>query len=437
MLFNHTSFSELRTQIAYALGDPEMIFTTSENIDSAIEEALLTFGAISGFWKDKFLVNTVDKKKLYNIFTDCTDITKIAPTLRYQDVLDWINRDLIESISQANPNSKLLELNDILDLIEGRYNLYQLQTSLVLSQVQLNIVAQNSIYKVPDNIISLVRVEYEEGQPDPPIFVVIRKEDEVSLSYYDELTLLSENRPEFYTSTYGISNEIRLYPIPANSGKLHMLSVNGQDGDISLDTILNMPNNLVPYIKWGVEADLFGKEGLLNDPARMQYCEQRWNEGIAVGRKYASILSARSDGIPITTDSLFMLDLYTDYVASKRRPDILGLAGLNIFGLDLVPDVDVHSIELVLEHNAIIPTNDDDPVEVELEYIEDIIAYAVHIIAFRSSFEEVQETIENLKGFVRTSLEHNELMRLRGLTYENIMGKSKEEESSQPRIVEA
>lgn len=433
--YNHTTFKDLRQMIADALGDSKMSFWTSDDIDLCIKETLLTFGALSGFWKGTFFTQTVDKKQIYDIFTDCTDITRIKPSMTFEDVLKWINRDLIENISQANPISKVITIDDIMTLIEGRYNLYQLKTNLVLSQYLLNIQAQNNLYSLADETIDLIRVLYTEDT-DPAIIEVLRKEDEVSLSYFDQDSLLDESQPEFYTSVYGMNNELKLYPMPANAAVLQLIAVNALTGFIGIGTPINLPNNLVPYLKWGVLTDIYSKDGLLNNPIMAQYCDQRWQEGVIIGKSYAAILSPKADGIPIFIDSMYMMDLNQNFEYSKDAPNVLGLAGLNIFELENIPDTDVHSVEFVLEHNAPIPNIDEDFIQVELEYIDAIVEYGMHLATLKGGIADLQPTIPAMQDFLQIAIQHNKKLQLRGITLETILGTTKKEEEAQPRIPE-
>jgi hypothetical protein len=75
-----------------------------------------------------------------------------------------------------------------------------------------------------------------------------------------------------------------LVPTPQIGGLLHLFGTwLAQELDGS-GVEIGLPDDLVPYLTYGVLADLFGKQGrAFNQPLR-DYCEDRWNEGVAVGR---------------------------------------------------------------------------------------------------------------------------------------------------------
>lgn len=75
-----------------------------------------------------------------------------------------------------------------------------------------------------------------------------------------------------------------LYPPPITAGTLglvyaslcEILNFNGT-GDI-----FDLPDEFVPYITYGVMADMLSKDGRGQDLVRAKYCEERFEEGIAL-----------------------------------------------------------------------------------------------------------------------------------------------------------
>lgn len=82
---------------------------------------------------------------------------------------------------------------------------------------------------------------------------------------------------------------IRLVPIPALSGTLDLIYVPVPDAVTSTCAPLPFPNFITPYIKYGVMADMFAKEGEASDPDRATYCEQRYQEGIEMAKMFLGV----------------------------------------------------------------------------------------------------------------------------------------------------
>lgn len=437
--YQHTTRLQLQSLIKSLLGENTSAYWPDDEINLTINEALLTFGGLSGFWKENIEIHTEENQRLYDIFIDTVSV-ETKPTLFFQDILNWLNRDLIESISDTTPTSYLFDLVDLLKLIASKYNAFQLETNLVLSQSSQTVAAGNNLVILADNIIDLVRVVYsynDEGDKE----VILQKTDEQELAYFDTSVLTEENIPQYYANVYGQPNEIKLYPIPNLTGELKLILVEGinENSEILTTDIINLPNNLVPYLKYGVEESIFSKDGLLNDPGRADYCKKRWEEGISIGKIYTSILTIQANGVAINSDSLNNLDNFIDLDSLTQTddpPSVLGLAGFNIFEIDTLPSTFVNSILVMIQQNAILPTDDNSVIQIEQSYIESLAKYCVHLLQFKSGIADIAATSSYLTEFQKLALSFNKRLELRGITFENLIQKTKNEEKQKPRLVE-
>ncbi len=416
--YSHTTLADFRTTIAKSLGDEKMVFWKSAEIDKLIEQALLTFGGFSAFWKRELLVTTIENKYLYDIFTDANDITNIKPSITFGKLVSWLNIDLIESLSTGIPTSDYLTLDELLNLIVSKYNLFQLQTQLVLTKIEdINVPPQQNEISLGNNIIDLVRVVFVDDLAIPSVEYILKKVDEAELGYIETDSLTEEGIPAYYSTIFGSPNDIKLYPIPQVHGILKVISINGFVGEINEEAVINLPNNLVPYLKYGVLAEIYSKDGIWNNSGKKAYCESRWQEGIMVGKNYNSFNLARADGLSILMDSLHSLDLFCDYPKIKTPPTLLGIAGFNIFALDLIPAVDEHSIGLVTNLNAPIPINDLDSIDIAEEYMDCLGAYIVHLAQTKCGIFELSQTSSARKELIQQAVGNNNRLKLKASAF--------------------
>lgn len=435
--YSHTAILGFRSQLKEISGDLLGVFWTDSEWNSILEEALYTFGAISNFFKSDIQVHTEEGKRVYDLFTDtdAVELPQIQPSLTYGDVLAWLNRDLVESISEATPFSELFTLDGLLRLVKKQYDSFQLETNLIISELILPVAAQNREVSLPDNIIDIVHAKFVSDDYSS----TVNRQDEQELLYFDTDALESEYAPQYYSTVYSAENKIQLYPSPIVTGELRLLVILGQDisVDLDVDTVINLPNNLVPYLKFGVEAEIFSQDGLLNDPARASYCEKRWQEGLQIGRLTSSVLTARANGIYISTDTFLNVeDFGNDLEQTDDPPSILGLAGFNIFEVDTLPSDIVNSILFSVISNAPIPVNDVDFIEVEVSYIKPLLNYCIHLSQMKCGAEYLAATKTYLQEFVRLAISYNARLQNKGITYENLLTQTKMQEKSEPRLVE-
>lgn len=89
-------------------------------------------------------------------------------------------------------------------------------------------------------------------------------------------------QPAVYADTDTSSLEVHVAPIPTNAGEFEVTYVPSApvlDG-LGVDSIFMVPEEFVPYIKYGIMADMYAKNGRAHNPELAQYCEARWEEGI-------------------------------------------------------------------------------------------------------------------------------------------------------------
>ena len=77
---------------------------------------------------------------------------------------------------------------------------------------------------------------------------------------------------------------IAVTPPPSSPGDLGLLYVSLSEILDGQGQIFDVPDDFVPYIKYGVYADMLGKNGRGQDLLRARYAEQRFEEGIVLSQ---------------------------------------------------------------------------------------------------------------------------------------------------------
>lgn len=88
-------------------------------------------------------------------------------------------------------------------------------------------------------------------------------------------------KPQVYADTDMSTLSIHVVPIPTNGGEFEIVYVPSAPPLIGDGTALFMvPEEFVPYIKYGIMADMFSKNGRAHNAEMATYCEARFQEGI-------------------------------------------------------------------------------------------------------------------------------------------------------------
>jgi len=448
MSYTHLLKLDFNDIIANRLGDAQKIHWTNAEIDLYINEALQTFGFVSQFWKHRLFLDIVIDKNDYDLYTDLKNVSQ--PYIKrgtYGDIVDLINVHLIENLNILNPQSTLYDLDIINTYIDKRLDKFLVHTGLNISMHELPLLAGTNDYEIPSYILDILRIAYKDSNDK---YQKLIKEDEVDLNYFDIDYRQSTNEPKYYTRVLESDNLIRVYPTPQNNGILQLVCIKSRDKSIALNNdgtryteVLLVPQDALPYIKWGVLADLLTQDGIGQDLYRSNYCLQRWNEGLIIGKAYTSILNAYINEISLTLDSLEDIDDFNfDWQNTIQTLDVdniptssiknLILTDYNLFFTDIIPKT-IESLTLDCVISAPITSN---YIEVREEYVNILLDYVIHLANFKEGYSRLQATSNLLNNFLDLSVRHNYRLKQQGITVEHLLKKTKIQEEQNNRGVD-
>src|SRR5262249_48162567 len=122
MPYTHTTFGQLKAQLANRLSDVSNIFWVNEELDILLREALRTYGLLSGFWRDRSTFNTDSSVIWYDIRTTAASL--LAPTVTDRDIIKSVQYALLEkTTTQATwTGTEQFTYADITNACQNRYN---------------------------------------------------------------------------------------------------------------------------------------------------------------------------------------------------------------------------------------------------------------------------------------------------------------------------
>jgi hypothetical protein len=411
--------TEFNNLIASKLGDIGKVYWTNEEIDRIIDEASLNFGAISGYWKSKIILQSNSNQQIYDILEDNdvdTNFDKIKISLTYQTIIDWLDDNLVGYL-------QLADLAEIVSLITGAINAFQKEAKLVLKKNQYPITIGESVV-IGQDVLDIVAAYYVDSVG---VYHALQIADENSIALINNSYASTSARPRFYSINNLSLSIVDLFPRPVEDGFLELIYVVGVTGIQDEESSCLLPNNLIPYLKYKVLKDIFDKDNNA-DPFRAAYCKQRWEEGLVVGKNYAAITNIKLNGINRTNASLLDFDKFrynwrNDLVAPNKNINAIALAGYNIIAFNRIPIADdSHSLMLECISNApILDAN----IDIRVDYIPILLDYCIHLASIKDGIACIQKTQVNLKNFVKTAAAHNDYLQTRRISYLDLLQKSK------------
>lgn len=245
---------------------------------------------------------------------------------------------------------------------------------------------------------------------------IIWHSDESSF-HADPFWSLRQGTPEAYSVLATGPLEVQLAPPPEDVISLHALTVDVGEAltpEVS-ESVLGIPDDYAWGIKYGAMADLLSKDES-RDPARAAFCEQRYQQCVAIAKLCPVALQGYINGSPILLSALADLDAADPtWQTSLGTPESIALTGSNLLALAPVPDSVAHSVTLDLVRNAPIPTADSDPVEIGKEHFDAIINYARHLALFKIGGAILESSLPAAEALFQAAANFN--LRLRAQSF--------------------
>lgn len=197
----------------------------------------------------------------------------LEPTI--DDGLSWI--------------STLWTLPEVLAYANQRQQRFLADTCLTGGWFQMACLAQET-QTLDQELVYVQHAIYETPAPSgvcTPLLPLSRFSSDLSLPGWTGQTTTA---PKGYLVGQTGTNVLSLVPPPVAAGLLHLFGVVLAEVLDRSGIYLNIPDEWVPYLRYGVMADMLGKQGEAYDEPRAKYCEQRWQEGVESAKAVLQVM---------------------------------------------------------------------------------------------------------------------------------------------------
>lgn len=197
------------------------------------------------------------------------------------DQLQEIQAVLQEDATFSNG---LWTLTEVVAYCNQRQNRWLVETKAVAATATLGWLAGTPEMALPTDWIATLRALWHDLATN--LWTPLPRSDYFEL---DHLTgpegAVTPQFPQAYRDA-DVTNTLTLgvNPPPQSAGEIELLYIALGDALDGLGTLFTIPDDWVPYVKYGVLADMLSKEGRGRDLLRARYCEQRYQEGIVLAQ---------------------------------------------------------------------------------------------------------------------------------------------------------
>lgn len=446
MPYAHINWGDLKTQLAARLGDSGKVFWVDTELGLLLAESLRTFGVTSGFWRERGTLATSVSTAFYNLNTTLTNGVSLllSPTITDRDIIQQLQYHLLESATSqaAWSGTEMFTYSDLANAVQNRLNQYLSDTGIVVTRSVTSVMSPPiGRQALTQATIDVRRAAWLGASPEA-YYTTLWREDERLLTAASQSWSVNSGTPATYSVMAPPPLQVQIAPPPMSSGQLELLTVDSVALDPATSaTVLGIPDDLTPAVKWGALADLLGIDGIASDPTRAAFCESRYQQYVQLARILPVVIHAEINGVPMLPSTLQEMDSSTpnwqNVTASTSNAvqDII-LAAPNLIALSAVPDA-AYSVTLDVVRRTPVPTTDSAYVQIGREQIDAILDYAEHLAMFKVGGSEWRSTERQANNFLLQSITYNQRLSAAARSLFSASQQSERQKQGVPRRAEA
>lgn len=429
MPYEHLTWSALQTLAHQRVGTSSFYTTTEMAV--YLTEALRVWNLMTGHFRGTAAITTTANTIFYGTTLHTQDITQ-------QKVMDDMQYHLLETPnSGASLDSDMWTVGEWVDYLNSRLALFVAETKLVLSRTTFSSVIDQTQYDLGTSVSTdLLEVHRLAWLDSSGVSHALREGSvyDYDLSLPTWTTAGASQEPEVYVRLGRPQLKVEILPAPSAAGTFDVLYTKrpAQLPQTPDTTVVGIPNDFVPFVKWGALSDLLSKEGQANDPLRAQYAEARFQEGILLARdllRNHMHLRAEFAGNPLDKETIFSLDYGADgWQDDSSTPVDWFPVGATQLGLHPAHLAGSGTIDVDGLISATIPSSGGAFPDIPHSDIPRILDYVHHLATFKNGGQEFQNALglfQNFQSFAGSARLRQDL----AANYERYLGGDSSEDN--------
>lgn len=406
--YRDITLSQFINQISTLMDDTAQRYWTSTEIQSATYEALLYWGALTGYWRTRATFNACPFVAQFQGPTwapPYVDLSQQLPLIRARsytlgDITKEIQAALLEAANGVSGvgMSGQITVAAIIDSVQEARNLFVLDTHIPLSyHWPITNTSQSGIITLPDSSVYLHRLAWQDtnGQWTP-----LWRQDAWALDYALPDWTTTPNTPKSYSESELAPLMVQLAPPPLAAGTLEAFTADSI-ALASVDTTpLNLPNEWVHAVKYKALSILLSSSSQLNDPIRAQYCQKRYEQYMELARNAISIIRVLVNNSPMPLDSLSNYDAANPYWMNTVGPPDAAICMYDWVAIVPAQLDQLYGVSVDVTPSSPLPT----PTQympVGLEDLPNIEKYVRHTLTFKCGGKEFTNTMSEYDSYMR------------------------------------
>ncbi len=409
-MYSQYTRSQFTSELAIALSDPNHTYWALDELERALNEALLHWGALSSYWTTSGLFDTVANTPFYDLSAELPALRTRAYTLGnlYKEIQYHLFEPATGVAGGGIGATDQFTITQITNALARRRNQFVIDSRIPLTFSQVNVPAPPvDTMAITQDVALIARAAWIDAATG--VVTPLRRTDTFAAQSYSPIWNLNPGKPYGYSQVESMPLTLILVPPPLASGAIHLTYAKTITMAVADATLLQVPDEFAGTIKWGALYEILSTNSQGYDPIRTKYALERYTAGIELTAMLRSVMRVRANNIVLPVTTLARLDAGTPYWQTGTGPIEKVACAYDLLAFKSVPGA-VYSITCDVVQAAPLPTADGDFIQVGPEEMGYLMDYCRHILQFKVGGVEFVQSMPLYDNFLKGATQRNKLI---------------------------
>lgn len=408
MAYTQQTRASFTTELSQALNDPNNVYWSVDEMNRALNEALLLWGALTSYWTTSDIFNTVASTPFYDLNTQFPTLR--ARTYTYDNLTKEIQYHLLEianGVSGASMTDQFT-IGAITSALSRRRNQFVIDSRIPLTFTTIPAPAPPANTIALDNSVALItRCAWTDATTG--IVTPLRRTDQFSAQSLSPVWSLNPGKPYSYSQAENMPGTLILIPPQLASGSVHMTYAQTLALTVAAGTSFAIPDEFAWALKYGALYEILSTNSQGYDPIRSRYAMERYTAGIELAAQHRSVMQVRSNDKLLSLTTLGALDSVNPTWQTGTGTPKIAACAYDLLAFSRVPS-GVFSITANLVQSAPLPATDAAFIPVGREEMPYIFDYCRHILQFKVGGTEFVQSMPLYDNFLKGASQRTTLI---------------------------
>lgn len=418
------------SDLAQSLSDPNHVYWAQDELNRALNEALLQWGALTSYWTTRATFPSAANVPFY-------DLSTIFPLLRARnytmgDLTKEIQYHLFEppnGVSGAGMTDQFT-IGQITSSLARRRNEFVIDSRIPLVYATIPgptpLANQVTLNQSVALIARAAWIDGYTGKVSP-----LRRTDSFAAQSYQPVWNLTPGRPYGYSQAEAMPGTMNLIPPPAAVGSIHLTWAQTLQLAIADSTSFAIPDEFAAAIKYGTMHDILSTNAQGFDPIRSKYAGERYDQILSIAAQHRSVIQVRRDSKLLGLDTLASLDSRKPYWQTSTGIPGTAACAYDLLAFYRVPN-GIYQIACDVAQSAPLPQLPSDYIQLGPEEMPYIFDYCRHILQIKVGGVEFVQSMPLLDNFLQGASQRSKLITYKARYFTPLFSQSQKEEQQVP-----